>query len=275
MLTPKRNGVKMIGQILSLFAFAFLMACASSTEEGTVGVGRKQLLLVPSEQIIQMSYQGYDETKKTAASKGQLDQSPEHVRRVNAVMNRLTPLTSIFRKDAPAWEWEVHVLSSNDINAYCMPGGKIMFYTGILEKLQMTDGEIAAVMGHEIAHALREHGRERMSEQLISQVGLQVLAASGKVSPTNAQLIGAGLTYAVMLPHGRGQETEADEMGVELMARAGYDPREALSLWKKMAANGGAKPPEILSSHPADDKRLARIESLLPKVMPLYERAKK
>lgn len=248
--------------------------CASTTEEGTIGVNRKQLLILPSDQIVQMSYQGYAETKKEAAAKGQLDQNPEQVRRVAAVAKRLIPHTTIYRKDAASWDWEVHVLTSPDINAYCMPGGKIMFYSGILEKLQMTDGEIAAVMGHEIAHALREHGRERMSEQVISQLGLQVLTATGKISPTNAQLLGAGLTYAVMMPHGRGQETEADEMGLELMARAGYDPHEAVSLWKKMAAAGGAKPPEILSSHPADEKRMARLQELLPRVMPLYQSTK-
>lgn len=265
----------MLQRYFYLSVLLLSIGCASSTEEGAVGIGRKQLLLVPSEQIVQMSYQGYEDTKKEATAKGQLDRNPEQVRRVNEVAKRLVPLTSIYRKDALGWAWEVHVISSSDINAYCMPGGKIMFYSGILEKLQMTDGEIAAVMGHEIAHALREHGRERMSEQVVSQLGLQVLTASGKISPTNAQLIGAGLTYAVMLPHGRGQETEADEMGVELMARAGYDPREALSLWKKMGSAGGAKPPEILSSHPSDSTRLKKIESLLPKVMPLYEQSKK
>jgi len=252
-----------------------LVGCASTTEQGAIGVDRKQFLIVPAEQVTQESVAAYEQVKSEAGKKGELDQNSTLVSRVTNISKRLIPVTTVFRKDATGWPWEVHVITSSELNAYCMPGGKIMFYSGLIEKLQLTDGEIAAVMGHEISHALREHGRERYSQAMVEQFLIQGGLAMNKLSPTTAQLSSALATYAVLMPFGRNQETEADEMGVELMARAGYNPEEALSLWKKMASAGGAKPPEILSTHPADSKRLAKIESLLPKVRPLYEQSKK
>jgi predicted Zn-dependent protease len=260
--------------LIALSSFFFL-GCSSTTEEGAVGVERKQLMLVSSEEMIEMSVQGYETVKKEAAAKGQLDQNKAMAQRVSAIAKRLIPMTATFRKDALEWPWETHVTTSDELNAWCMPGGKIMFYTALIEKLKLTDGEIAAVMGHEIAHALREHGRERMSQEMAKNVGLQLLIATGKVDAKYAAAINAVSMVTITLPHGRGQELEADEVGVELMARAGFNPEEALSLWKKMGQGGGAKPPAILSTHPSDTKRLETIESLLPKVMPLYRQTQK
>lgn len=257
--------------VLGLSLFAVLASCASTTESGATGVQRRQFMVASSEEVDQMAAKGYDEMKQKAIKDGTLDRNAAQVKRVNDIVQRLVAQVPVFRKDAASWKWESHVVTSADVNAFCMPGGKMMIYTGLIEKLNATDGEIAAVMGHEIAHALREHGRERVSEEMAKQGLLQISVMTGVLDPKYAAAATTVSGLLISLPHSRRQESEADQIGVELMARAGYDPNEALSLWKKMGSNSKGGTPELLSTHPSDETRLKNIAALIPKVMPLYK----
>jgi Zn-dependent protease with chaperone function len=258
-----------------IVAVWLLGACASTTQQGTVGVERKQLLLVSSSEMEQGAVQAYAGMVSKAQQKGALNQNPQEVARVRAVAARLIPQTAVFRPDAPGWKWEVNVISSKEINAWCMPGGKIAFYTGLIETLRLTDDEMAAVMEHEISHALREHGRERASQQLASQtvVGLGAAVLGLGQGSTDLAALVANVTFN--LPYSRLQETEADRMGVELAARAGYDPRAAIGLWQKMSrVPQGSAPPALLSTHPSNEDRIKDLQAFSEKVLPLYEQAR-
>ena len=256
-----------------------LNGCATTTNTGAVGVERKQFMMLSEKQVESMSLQSYNQSLKTANDKKTLNTDPVLVERIRGISNRLIAQTTVFRPDAKNWKWDVNVEKNDQVNAYCMPGGKIMVYSGLVEKLKATDDELAAVIGHEISHALREHGRERMSLAYAEKGGIALLAAvlgSTKNTQTGVALgaatLGTQLFFA--LPNSRTQETEADRMGLELAARAGFNPNAAISLWTKMAQSGGKKPAEFLSDHPSDKTRIEDLSNLIPTVMPLYDQAK-
>jgi predicted Zn-dependent protease len=168
----------------------------------------------------------------------------------------------------------VNLIESKELNAWCMPGGKIAFYTGIIERLKLGDDEIAAIMGHEIAHALREHGRERASQAMAQGLALSIIGAVAGVSQGGMDLTQLVLNVTLNLPNSREHETEADRIGVELAARAGYDPRAAVTVWEKMSQASEGQPPEILSTHPAPATRIADLKVYAARVMPLYEQGR-
>jgi Zn-dependent protease with chaperone function len=238
-----------------------------------VGVERKQSFLLSSAQIDKSAALAYQQEMKKAAKANALNRDPAQVARVRVMALRLINVTGAFRPDAPRWAWESNVITSKDVNAWCMPGGKIAVYTGLIEKLKVTDDELAAVMGHEIAHALREHGRERASQAYAQAIGLQVVGAALGLGGSEMQLAQIVADVTINLPNSREHEVEADRIGVELAARAGYDPRAAITLWQKMGRVGGSTPPSFLSTHPSPKDRQKDLEAFAARVMPLYEAA--
>ena len=249
--------------------------CSTTTDTGAIGVDRNQLLVVSDQQVQQLSKQAFQQEIAAARAKGLLDTNPAQLARLQKISQRLIAQTGAYRSDARQWSWEVHVIKSNELNAHVLPGGKIVFYSGIIDRLNLTDAEIAAIMGHEMAHALREHTRERLSREVATQTGIGIAASVLGLSQGQTQLAGLAGDLGISRPHSRTQETEADLMGLELMARAGYDPNAAISLWRKMqSASGRGEPPQFLSTHPVSSTRIATIQSLLPRVMPLYQQSR-
>jgi predicted Zn-dependent protease len=263
--------------IFVLAAVLVLAACQTvqTTQSGAVGIDRKQTMLVSSEQINQSAVQAYRQVMQAEGKKGAVNRDAEQVRRVRAIAARLIPATAAFRSDAPGWKWEVNVVTSKDVNAWCMPGGKIAVYTGLIDRLRPSDDELAAVMGHEIAHALREHGRERASQAAGQSIAAGVIGAVLGIGSTGTDLADTVLNITFGLPNSRLHETEADRIGVELAARAGYDPHAAVSLWQKMGQLGGGQPPQFLSTHPSNETRQQDLQTYAQRVMPLYEQARR
>lgn len=284
--TRRKKGMKMRLNKRSLLvgvtlAVLTVSGCKSvqTTGGGAIGVDRGQRMLpdflLSAEEVNEMSAQSYAQTLQQAKANGVLNTDAANTRRIRKIADRLIPQAGAFRPDAVGWKWEVNLENRDELNAYCAPGGKIMFFSGIINRLKLTDDEIAQIMGHEIAHALREHGRERMSGAYVEQMGFQALALSGKVSQQRLEMGQKLMAVALTLPNSRSHETEADRIGLELAARAGYNPNAAVSLWQKMAAASNGQPPQFLSTHPSHDSRINDLKEKIPTVLPLYEAAGK
>lgn len=270
-----RWGVRKTGCLSACLALLlFITGCASTTQGGAVGTDRRQLLLLSADQVNDMAAQAYAQTLQEAKQQQALNTKAPQVRRVRAIASRLIPQVAVFRSDALQWQWEVNVIASDEVNAWCMQGGKIAVYTGIIEQLELSDDELAAIMGHEMAHALREHSREQISQAMATQLSINIGASLLGLGQVGADMINQGAHLMLTLPNSRDAETEADRMGVELAARAGYDPRAAISLWQKMAQRSAGQPPEWLSTHPSHARRTQDLTRYAQIVMPLYEQAK-
>ena len=257
------------------FVLALLCTAAFGQQEG-VEVKKSRLLLLPASTVERGAAQQYGQLMRAAAQKSALNVDKMQTERLRNIARALIPHSTRFNQDAAKWRWDVNLISSKTVNAFCMPGGKIAFFTGIIDQLQLTDDEVAVIMGHEIGHALLEHGRARMSEQVLKNVGISIAAAVFNLGQISAELMAQAANLAVSLPYARKHESDADLVGMELAARAGYDPRAAVAVWQKMSklsqAAGKGQPPQFLSTHPSHESRIKEIEANLPKVLPLYRK---
>ena len=264
-------------KFLAVLLLALASGCESidTTQPGAVGVERHQRMAVSAEEVQGGAVKAYGQMMAEAQKKGALDRNPAQVQRIQNITRRLVQQTPAFRPDAGKWPWEVHVISLEEVNAWCMPGGKMAIYTGLIDKLQATDDEIAAVMGHEISHALREHARERISRQVGTQAAIGIAGALFGIGELGQNVAGMVADVTLNLPNSRLHETEADRMGVELAARAGFNPHAAVSLWQKMEKVSAGGPPQFLSTHPSHETRLKDLQVYADRVMPLYQASAK
>ena len=266
--------------VFGLAIAAGVMAQPASAREGVeVGNNSPFAKFVPAEQVERSAAQQYLQMLSQADSKRALAHSDSaELKRLRSIAQKIIPFAIAWNPRAKEWKWEVNLIGSNQINAYCMPGGKIAFFTGILQQLRLTDDEVAMVMGHEIAHALREHARERMGKgmatQGVARLGGALVSSFFGIDPRLTDIAAGGIANLTTLVFSREDESEADLVGMELAARAGYDPRAGVTLWQKMGAASKGAPPQWLSTHPAGARRIADIQANLPKVLPLYERAR-
>ena len=258
---------------------AFCMAGAYSLDafaRDGVEVGKQSNFtkLVPAAEVEGTAYTQYSQMLKQASEKNALapDDHPQVIR-LRTIATRLIPYSYEWNPRATDWNWQVNLIGSDQINAFCMPGGKIAFYHGILSKLNLTDDEVGMVMGHEIAHALREHSRDRIAKAQLSNLGASVLSSALGLGNVGGQALGQGLQI-LGLSFSRADERDADLVGMDIAARAGYDPRAGISLWQKMGQLSKEKQPEWLSTHPSGDSRIYEIQKNINEALFLYARAK-
>lgn len=259
---------------------AFLLAAGASAAGSAlaqVDVGSSSGLrkLVPAETLETSARQQYTQVLADARAKGALapDGHPQ-LQRLHTIAQKLIPHTAAWNSRSRDWKWQVNLIGSKQINAWCMPGGKIAFYTGILDQLKLNDDEVAMIMGHEMAHALREHARERLAKSQATSIGLSIasqLLGLGSLGDVAANLG----TQLLTLKYSRDDETESDLVGLEIAARGGYRPEASVSLWQKMQAASGNGSPSFLSTHPSGANRIQELEANLPKVQHLYEQARR
>lgn len=268
----------------ALVALAFItllggaaVSPASAREGVDVGENSAFSKLVPAQEVEQSAAQQYASMMAEAAQAGALagkGKNEAQLLRLRNIASKIIPHANAWNDRAGEWKWEVNLIQSDQINAFCMPGGKIAFYSGILNKLKLSDDEVAVVMGHEVAHALREHARERIGKSAATGIGAGLLTRALGLGDVGQTVTNYG-AQLLTLKFGREDESEADLVGMELAARAGYNPRAGISLWQKMGAANKGAPPEWFSTHPSDTTRIATIEAHLPEVVPLYEQTRK
>jgi len=270
--------VKSVKICLALIVIITLSTLSCTTVPVT---GRRQLNLIPAQTMLSMSYQQYSQfvqSNKLSTDQAATKRVKDVGLRIQQAVERYFAENGMGYK-MREYDWEFNLIESEDVNAWCMPGGKVVIYTGILPYTQNEDG-LGVVMGHEIAHAVAAHGNERMSQMLAVQFGGIALAVALSQKPKETQNLwmaafGLGAQVGLLLPYSRLHEYEADRLGLTFVAMAGYDPDEAVRFWERMSQkNKGGKPPEFISTHPSDYKRIANIKSLIPKVMPYYNEAK-
>ena len=267
--------MKMLKHFILLLITSTIFFLSCSTVPLT---GRSQLNMIPNNEMLSMSYQQYDQflkENKISTNKAEVDM-------VNRVGVKIEKAVDKYLSDnnlssrLSGYNWEFNLVEDDQVNAWCMPGGKVVVYTGILPVTNDEAG-LAVVMGHEIAHAIAEHGNERMSQQLLQQVGAVGLMVAMKDEPAQTQALwlsvyGVGTTVGVLLPYSRTQESEADHLGLIFMSMAGYDPHEATAFWQRMAKSGGATPPEFLSTHPSYNTRIKDLNDWIPEAMKYYRK---
>lgn len=246
--------------IAALFIATALTACSST------------------QSINQEAAQNYLQVKQEAGSKGMLDNSSATARRIHGVFNKMKPYAEKENTTGVPFQWEITVLKSDELNAWAMPGGKMAFYTGLVDQLKLNDDEVAVVMGHEMAHALQEHGKSGRTVDVISGVvgAVADVAVTVATGVDTGGLLSTTTDLIASKPFSRSQETEADEIGIMLMAKSGYNPQFAPKVWEKMArASGGGKGLAIFSTHPSDNDRQSNLARLVPEAMKLYQSSKK